>query len=536
MKIVITGPKCSGKSFAGKVLAEYAQIPLIETDRVIEELFKREHSKELTCREICREYGEGYFRELERKAVRECSDNDWCIICTGGYTLMDSDSRRFLRKDAILVLLYANPEVLWERMEKFTGIPPFLSGADGKIQFFERVKTLLDVVEPYCDIKIDTTELDLDEVQDILLGRLAEEFAIRATSFNTIGQILRLTTFGESHGPAIGAVLDGLPAGIEISEDDIQKHLNRRRPGQSQITTPRKEEDRVRILSGVFEGKTTGSPVALLIENKDVDSSKYERFREIFRPGHADFTFWSKYGHRDHRGGGRSSGRETAARVAGGAIAIEELKRRGITIIGYTLEVAGIRAKQIDYKQIEKNPVRAPDEESSKLMEQAILSARSEGDSVGGVIQLEIKGVPAGLGDPVFCKLDARLSQAIMSLGAVKGIEFGVGFEAARMKGSENNDQMENGKFLSNNAGGILGGISTGQDIVIRVAVKPTPSISKEQRTIDIYGKNHTIRIEGRHDPCIVPRLIPVVEAVSALVILDALLIQERLRSSRAEK
>lgn len=539
MRIVITGPKCAGKSSVARRLAELACLELIETDNLIERIYQERFGKNLNCRGIYREHGEDFFRALEREAVRECEDVDWLIISTGGYTLMDPENRSILRDESVLILLYADPAVLWERMQNYTGIAPFLEGPEGKAYFFERTNKILDVLAPYCDIKFDTSLYSMDEIDKIaekLLERLACEFAIRSRSPNTIGSVLRVMTFGESHGSAIGAVVDGLPAGIPISKEDIQKHLDRRRPGQSRITTPRNESDEVKILSGVFEGKTTGAPIALIIENKDVDSSKYDSIKELFRPGHADFTFWAKYGHRDYRGGGRSSGRETAARVAAGAVAIEELKRRGIDIIAYTLKIGDIVAKNIDYSKIETNPVRTADPYAAELMEKKILEVKAEGDSIGGMIQLEIKGVPAGLGDPVFYKLDARLAAAILSLGAVKGIEFGAGFKVAEMKGSENNDQMQDGRFLTNNAGGILGGISTGEDIVVRIAVKPTPSILKEQKTIDIYGKNRTIRIEGRHDPCIVPRLVPVVEAMAAIVILDALLIQERLKKIKGNK
>jgi chorismate synthase len=286
----------------------------------------------------------------------------------------------------------------------------------------------------------------------------------------------------------------------------------------------------VRILSGVFDGKTTGTPVCIVVFNEDKDSSKYDEIRELFRPGHADFTFWKKYGIRDHRGGGRSSGRETAARVAAGAIAKKILSEKGIEIIAYAEEIAGIKGSIVDFGYIEKNPVRAADPEAEPLMEAAIRKARTEGDSVGGIVRLIVKNVPHGLGDPVFYKLDARLGMAFFSIGAVKGVEIGSGFESSRVRGSMNNDQIENGQFLTNNAGGILGGISTGQDITARIAVKPTPSIHKAQKTVDTEGHNRTIEIEGRHDPCIVPRIIPVVESMTALVILDALEIQSRIK------
>jgi chorismate synthase len=305
--------------------------------------------------------------------------------------------------------------------------------------------------------------------------------------------------------------------------------MDRRKPGQSKVVTQRKEPDTVEILSGIFEGKTTGAPIAMVIRNTDHDSTKYDEVKKLFRPGHADFTFYQKYGHRDHRGGGRSSGRETATRVASGAIAMEILRKQGVTLHAYALEVAGIRAETCDYSTIEDNPVRCADPIAAKKMEDAILAARKDTDSVGGIIQLDILGVPPGLGDPVFGKLDARLADALMSIGAFKGVEVGGGFGLVHLRGSESNDRMEDGGFASNNAGGITGGISTGQTIVMRVAVKPTASIAKSQHTIGIDGENHAISVGGRHDPCIVPRAVPVIENMCALTILDAWEVQARL-------
>ncbi|MCX7679302.1 MAG: chorismate synthase [Spirochaetes bacterium] len=356
-----------------------------------------------------------------------------------------------------------------------------------------------------------------------------------ASSPNTFGHILRVTTFGESHGKALGAVIDGMLPGIPLKEEDIQSQLNRRRPGQSYVTTPRQEHDTVSILSGVFDGKTTGTPICMIVYNKDQDPSVYNAVKDVFRPGHADFTFWKKFGIRDHRGGGRSSGRETLARVAAGAIALRMLRERGIDVFAFAEEIGGIKGNKIEKSFIEKNPVRAADPDKAKEMEEAIALAMEMRDSLGGIVRCIVQGVPAGLGDPVFYKLDARLAMAVMSIGAVKGIEFGSGFDAARKKGSENNDQMANGVFLTNNAGGILGGISTGQDIVMRIAVKPTPSIGKMQRTMDVEGKNVEISIKGRHDPCIVPRIIPVIESMVALVIYDCLALQARIGKSSDE-
>jgi chorismate synthase len=350
---------------------------------------------------------------------------------------------------------------------------------------------------------------------------------------NTFGEVFRITTFGESHGAAVGVVVDGCPAGLELKEADIQLEMDRRRPGQSGLTTSRSEEDNVSILSGVFDGKTTGSPIAIIVNNIDHDSSAYESIKNTPRPNHADLTFFMKYGFRDWRGGGRSSGRETVGRVAAGAVAKKFLSQVGVTVIGHTVEVAGIKAAVASFGEIraniEKNPVRCSDPVSAKKMEKAILTAKSDGDSVGGVVEVFALNVSAGLGEPVFDKLDADLAKAIMSIGAVKGVEIGAGFEVVGRRGSENNDEfiIQNGKVVttSNNSGGILGGISSGMPIVVRAAIKPTSSIAKEQRTVDLAAmKETTIKVEGRHDPCIVPRVLPVCEAMVAIVLLDHLL------------
>jgi chorismate synthase len=328
---------------------------------------------------------------------------------------------------------------------------------------------------------------------------------------NTFGRNFRCTTFGESHGPAIGVVIDGCPSGIPLTEGGIQPFLDRRKPGRDPHSSQRMEADRVEILSGTFEEKTTGTPVALLIRNSDSRSRDYSEFRDIFRPGHADFTYQKKYGFRDWRGGGRSSGRETAARVAAGAVAVRCLERFGITITGRILEVHG---------------KSGPDE-----IEQEISRAKEEKDSVGGIVGIYARGCPAGLGDPVFGKLDALIASAMMGIGAVKGVEIGDGFQASLMKGSEHNDQMDATGFLTNHAGGILGGISNGNEIVVRIAVKPTPSIETEQKSVDGTGKERTISVKGRHDVCIVPRIVPVAEAMLALVLIDALLEQGKYTS-----
>lgn len=352
-------------------------------------------------------------------------------------------------------------------------------------------------------------------------------------SGNTFGTLFRITTWGESHGTGVGVVIDGCPAGIALDETDIQEELNRRRPGQSDITTPRKEEDKAEILSGVFSGKTTGAPISIIVKNKDVDSSKYEELKNTPRPGHADLTYELKYGLRDWRGGGRSSARETIGRVAGGAVAKKLLSLQGIEVIGHVVELGGIRAKQVSIEDIrentEKNPVRCADMEAAVEMQAMIHAARSEGDSVGGIVEIIGTGVPAGVGEPVFDKLSAELACGLVSIGAVKGVEFGAGFKCAQMKGSRMNDPIafRAGKIstLTNNAGGILGGISNGEPIICRIAVKPTPSISKEQRTVDICNMKDTrIKITGRHDPSIPPRIVPVAEAMVALVLVDQMM------------
>ncbi len=353
---------------------------------------------------------------------------------------------------------------------------------------------------------------------------------------NSIGEIFRVTTWGESHGPAIGATVDGCPAGLELDADFIQKELERRRGGQSAATTQRAEPDRVEICSGVFEGYTTGTPISLLIRNVDADSTAYEEIKDLYRPGHADYTYEAKYGRRDHRGGGRASGRETAARVAAGAVAKTLLREDQIIIYGYTLQVGEIKAGKIDFDQIELNPLRCPDNHAAAEMEELVEKIRAGGDSLGGVVGVTAQGVPPGLGEPVFHKLDADLAGAVLSIGGVKGVEFGIGFDAAEMYGSQVNDPMvmkeKRVGTITNNHGGILGGISSGEDIVLRIAVKPTSSIAKTQKTVDREGREREITVKGRHDPTICPRIVPVAEAMTAIVLADHLL---RNRSSRAE-
>jgi len=356
---------------------------------------------------------------------------------------------------------------------------------------------------------------------------------------NSFGTLFRITTWGESHGRGVGVVVDGCPAGLALSEKDVQLELDRRRPGQSSVSTQRKEEDKVEILSGTFEGKTTGTPISMLVWNRDAESSAYDALRDRPRPGHADLGYIARYGVRDHRGGGRSSGRETVGRVAGGAVAKKLLANSGIGVVGYVLELGGVRAsipKGADVSRLkdeaEKNPVRCPDQKAAEEMVQTLEMARSAGDSLGGVAEIVATGVPAGLGEPVFDKLDADLARGLMGIGAVKAVEIGAGVEAARMRGSEMNDPILPGlTFASNNAGGILGGISTGAPIVCRILVKPTPSISRPQRTVDLTtGEAAEIEIRGRHDPAIPPRIVPVAESMVALVLADHLL---RLRAAR---
>ncbi len=347
---------------------------------------------------------------------------------------------------------------------------------------------------------------------------------------NSFGEIFRITTFGESHGGCVGVVVDGCPPGIEISEGEIQKELDRRRPGQSRITTPRKEEDEVKIMSGYFEGKTTGTPILLLAYNKDIRPEDYQEMKNLFRPGHADYTYIKKYGFRDWHGSGRASARETLARVAAGAIAKKYLKEKlGIEFVSYVEQVGDIKT-EVDFndvtsEQVESNIVRCPDMPIAAKMIELIEKVKSDGDSIGGVIRGLIKNVPAGLGEPVFDKLPADLGKAMLSINAVKGFEIGSGFEGVKMRGSEHNDVFENvnGKIKTktNYAGGTLGGISNGETIHFRVAFKPVSTISKMQNTLDLEGNETTLEAAGRHDPCVLPRAVPIVEAMAALVIMD---------------
>ena len=344
-------------------------------------------------------------------------------------------------------------------------------------------------------------------------------------SGNTFGSLFKVTTFGESHGRAIGVVIDGVPAGLDFDVDFIQSELDRRKPGQSKMTTARGEADRVEVLSGVFENKTTGTALAMMIFNQDQHSKDYSNIANTYRCGHADFTYDMKYGFRDYRGGGRSSGRETAARVAAGAVAKLILRKYGIKVTAGAVSIGKVDGSVIDMDAPEKNIVRAFDQEKSVDMVREVTEAAAAGDSVGGTVMCFADGVPAGLGEPVFDKLDALLAHAMLSLGSIKGIEFGNGFEAARLRGSENNDRFAaGGRLETNRCGGVLGGISTGSRIEFKVAVKPTPSVSVEQNTIDRNLQDCTLKITGRHDPCIVPRIVPVVEAMTSIVLCDMML------------
>ena len=352
---------------------------------------------------------------------------------------------------------------------------------------------------------------------------------------NSFGKILKLTTFGESHGHSIGGVIDGIPAGLSIDVDAIQQEMDRRKPGQSSITTQRKESDTVEWLSGIFEGKTTGTPIGFIIKNKDYRSRDYEHIKDLYRPSHADYVYDAKYGTRDYRGGGRSSARETACRVAAGALARQYLAKHGIQINGFVSQVGTVLCSkpyvELDLSKTDDSIVRCPHEESAGRMIEAIEAVKREGDTIGGVVTAVIQGVPSGLGEPVFDKLHAVLGQAMLSINAVKGFEFGSGFEGTRLKGSEHNDSFtkdgDKTSTTSNHSGGIQGGISNGQDIYFNVAFKPVATIMKEQRSINNQGETATVKGRGRHDPCVVPRAVPIVEAMAALVIADFLLLSK---------
>ena len=351
--------------------------------------------------------------------------------------------------------------------------------------------------------------------------------------FNSFGNFLRLTSFGESHGKAIGGVLDGFPSGVKIDPDFVQAELNRRRPGQSRITTSRSEDDRVEFLSGIFEGRSTGSPIGFLVWNKNQHSSDYSEMQSLYRPSHADYTYKLKYGIRDYRGGGRSSARETIARVVGGALAKTALRQLGMSITAFTSQVGPIRLekdyRECDFSLIDTNPVRCPDPALAKEMEEYIFHVKEEGDTIGGVVTCVIQGCPIGLGEPVFGKLQSALAAGMLSINAAKAFEYGEGFRGLKMKGSEQNDVFYNhdGRIetRTNHSGGIQGGISNGQDIYFRVAFKPVATVLMEQHTVNVDGIDATLKARGRHDPCVLPRAVPIVEAMAAMTMLDFYLI-----------
>jgi chorismate synthase len=342
--------------------------------------------------------------------------------------------------------------------------------------------------------------------------------------------MFRVTTWGESHGPALGVVVDGCPPGLTLSSEDINEELAWRRARDTRVSTSRREPDQAEITAGIFEGRTTGTPISLIVYNRDVDSAAYDHLKNLFRPGHADYTYLHKYGIRDKRGGGRASGRETVARVAAGAVAKKVLDRDGITVLAYTLALGGIRAEKLDFDKIYENPLFTPDPDAVPRIIKRLEEVKESGDSVGGIVEVRIQGCPAGLGEPVFAKLDAMLALALMGIGAVKGVEIGSGFAATEMLGSEHNDGLSPAGFVSNNAGGILGGISNGDEIVVRVAVKPIPSIEKEQQTVTEDGAPTTLSVKGRHDVSAIPRIVPVCSAMVRLVLADMLLQQKAIK------
>jgi len=355
---------------------------------------------------------------------------------------------------------------------------------------------------------------------------------------NSHGSVFRVTTWGESHGPALGAVIDGCPSGLDLNEADIQQALDRRKPFKGAASTSRREEDRVEILSGVFEGKTTGTPLSLMIRNADARSSSYDHLKDIFRPGHGDYAYMQKYGIRDWRGGGRASGRETAARVAAGVVAEKVIAAAGMDVLAYTKAIGGVEIEDVgavvfdELKQkVRTSALYCPDETAAAKMEDRLVSVRGEGDTLGGIVKIIVRGCPAGLGEPVFDKMDADLASALMSIGTIKAVEVGDGFAVAGKKGSQVNDPRDAAGFTKNSAGGILAGITTGQEIILQAYCKPIPSIALPQRTTDLDGQEHVVEIAGRHDICVIPRIIPVCEAMVCMVLADHWLRQKAMRS-----
>jgi len=532
MRFVFIGPKSSGKSFKGREFAARRELDFFDVDTVIENLYERENTERLSFRDIYKKVGKDSFRELEAKAVMSLSSKDWVVISTGGSTFLDPKNRESLRQNSIIVMITGDNDVLWSRISK-DGIPAYLINEKNPEESFnKRSDFIKEIYTKFADFVIDGSKLTIDEAVDIIENRVEDFMTLNMFSPSSFGELVRVSTFGESHGKGVGVVLDGITPGIEMSAEIIQKELDRRKPGQSKITTKRDESDTINILSGIYDGKTTGTPIAMVIYNKDQDSSKYDNLKEVFRPGHADFGFYKKFGIRDHRGGGRSSGRETIGRVASGAVAKKILKDNyNIDITAYTMQIGKVKAdkNKTDFSIIEQNIIRTADADAAKEMENYIMDLRAKGDSVGGLVEVKISGVMPGIGDPVFFKMDAKLAQAVFSIGTIKGVEIGDGFGVVSKSGKENNDPITSKGFETNNSGGILGGITNGDDIILRAAVKPTPSISSEQKTVTKDGKDETITIKGRHDPCIVPRIIPVIESMIALVILDSIYIQEKI-------
>ena len=530
MRFVFIGPKASGKSFMGREFASRRGLEFFDVDAVIEEMYEAEAGEKLCFRDIYKKVGKDSFREYEAKAVLKLEERDWVVVSTGGSTFLEPKNRESLRKNSTVVMITGDNEVLWERISK-EGTPAYLiNEADPKDAFFKRADMIKEIYTPFADFVVEGSVKTIDECVTEIENRVEDFMTLKMFAPSSFGDLVRVSTFGESHGKGVGVVLDGIRPGIEMNSEIIQTELDRRKPGQSKITTKRDESDTINILSGIYDGKTTGTPIAMVVYNKDQDSSKYDNLKNIFRPGHADFGFYKKFGVRDHRGGGRSSGRETVARVASGAVAKDILKKEyGIDITAYTMQIGKVKADAAnnDFSTIENNIIRTADPKAAKEMEKYIVDLMEEKDSVGGLVEVKIDGLPAGLGDPVFFKMDARLSQAVFSIGTIKGVEIGDGFAVASKSGKENNDPITSKGFETNNSGGILGGITNGDSIVLRAAVKPTPSISQEQKTVTKDGKDETITITGRHDPCIVPRIIPVIESMIALVVLDSISIQE---------
>ena len=533
MNLILIGFMGVGKTTVGRRLAERLGRPFLDTDILIEET----HS--MTIAEIFERYGERFFREKEKEVVSHVSKLAECVIATGGGVVLDPGNVARLKDWGLLIHLALSPDKIFERIGgELTR--PLLRKEDPMLALEDFYRSREAFYQACSDLTVDRNGMDVEETVEKILGDIhpwmkegrshGSPVEREVEMSNCFGERFRITTFGESHGKAMGVVIDGVKPGLDFDIEAIQKDVDRRRPGQNPLVSSRKESDQVEILSGVFEEKTLGTPICLVIPNKGHDPKAYDDLKDLFCPGHAGYTTLMKYGIRDHRGGGRSSGRETVSRVAAGAFAKKELAKEGIRIIAYTLEVGGVKARRIDFDEVEKNPLRCPDKNAARQMEKKVLSCKADGDSIGGTVEVIGQNVPPGLGEPVFKKLDAEIAKALISIGGVKGVEIGDGMKVARMRGSEHNDQMDRTGFRTNHSGGILGGISTGQEIRVRIAVKPTPSIEKEQETVDTSGNERSVSIRGRHDPCICPRIVPVAEAMMALVLYDALLAQRDLK------